>query len=117
MTYLLTTSLQRTLAKLRVIDFFPHDGFIHIVTELVKALFSKLFLLFHEVLDVCNVLEFIFHLSCDIVEDLEHHGDHNVKNDPLNEDVENHEVDAWPVLTRSIAHHVSHCRPIVDDHK
>ena len=117
MTYLLTTPLQRTLAKLRVIDFFLHDSFVHFVTKLLKAVISKLRLLLHEVLDVRDVFEFIFHLSCDIVEDLEHHGDHNVKNDPLNEDVEDHEVDARPVLTRSIAHHVSHRRPIVDDHK
>ena len=39
-TYLLTTPLQRTLAKLRVIDFFLHDGFINFVTKLLKAVIS-----------------------------------------------------------------------------
>ena len=117
MTYLLTTPLQRTLAKLRVVDLFPHNSFIDFVTKLLKAVISELRLLLHEFLDVRNVVELVFHLSCDIIEDLEHHGDHNVENDPLNENVEDHEVDAGPVLTRSIAHHVRHGRPIVDDHK
>jgi len=64
-----------------------------------------------------QITEFFVKLSLDVGEDIEHHGDDNVEDDPLNDDIEDHKEDARPLLARGIHHHVGHGRPIVDDHE
>ena len=57
------------------------------------------------------------HFLLNISEDLEHHGNNDVKNDPLHDDIEDHEVDTRPGTTCSVAHRVSDRGPVVDNHE
>ena len=57
------------------------------------------------------------HFVRDVAENVKHHRNDDVKDNPLDKDVEDHEEDAWPYLTTGSAHHVSDGWPVIDDHE
>ena len=42
----------------------------------------------HELFDITKVIEFVIHLDGHVAENIEHHGDDNVEDDPLHYDIE-----------------------------
>lgn len=71
----------------------------------------------HQLVDRFGSLELDLLLRGHVREDLEHHRNDNVQDDPLDENVEDHEVDSRPDLATNSNHHVSHCWPVIDDHE
>ena len=117
-TYLLAQFLiYRALDKLFLVDNLLHHLIVDLSAVLLKVRLAHLLLLVHKFLDVSKSLKLNIHLAGNTAEDVKHHGDDNVEDDPLNEDVEDHEVDARPGFSTRTAHHVSDRRPVVDDHE
>ena len=105
------------LIKLIFVNNFPHEVLVDTVTESIKAIIAKFLLFGHKCFDIAEAVEFAVHLTLYVGEDVEHHGDHNVEEDPLDENVEHHEVDTRPDHARCIDHGVSDSRPVVNDHE
>ena len=105
------------LDQLFLIDNFLDDFIVDLSTVSHKVLLTHLSLLLLELFDVFELLELFVHLDGDVAEDVEHHGDDNVEDNPLNDNIEEHEVDAGPILAASTAHHVCDRRPVVDNHE
>lgn len=103
--------------ELRGVNLLLHESVVHVLAVLIEASNSYSLLDGLQSANVFSALEFFLHLAVRRAEDVKHHSDHNVEDDPLNEDVEDHEENARPDLTGGIHHHVCDRGPIVNDHE
>ena len=109
--------IPRALDELLLVDDLLDNFIVDLFTVARKVLFAHLLLLRLELFNVLELVELTIHFCGDASEDVEHHRDDNVENDPLHEYVEDHEVDARPVLATCAAHHVRDSWPVVDYHE
>ena len=109
--------IPRALDELLLIDDLLDDFVVDLFTVAAKVLLAHLSLLLLERLNVLKFFELFIHLDGDAGEDVEHHCDDNVENDPLHEYVEDHEVDARPALATCTTHHVRDSWPVIDNHE
>ena len=117
-TYLLTQfMIYRALNQFLFIDDFLNNLIIDFFAVSLEALLAHLFLLCLELINVTKLIKLFVHIDRDVAEDVEHHGDDNVENNPLHYNIEEHEVNAWPILATCTTHHIRHSRPVIDNHK
>ena len=109
--------IPRAHDELLLVDDLLDNLIVDLFTVARKVLLAHLFLLRLELFNVLELVELFIHLDGDVAEDVKHHRDDNVENDPLHEYVEDHEVDARPVLATCATHHVRDSWPIVDYHE
>ena len=71
----------------------------------------------HQALDIFQVAELLVKFRLNVGKNVKHHGNDDVKDYPLDKDVEDHKVDAWPICTSCIYHGVGDGGPVVDNHE
>ena len=109
--------IPRALDELFLVDDLLDNFIIDLFTVACKVFLAHLSLLCLELFNVLELVELFIHLDGYVAEDVEHHRDDNVENNPLHEYVEDHEVDARPVLATCATHHVGDSWPVVDYHE